>query len=222
MSDIHFFKTDSARKTADSLSSIIQRHLDKKESVVWLISGGSAAEIAVLASKKLRNVRYLSVALVDERYGPPHHSDSNELLLSKSGFATKTFKLVPVLTGNPPAKTRESYESRIKDLFNRSDYKIALLGIGPDGHTAGILPHSEAVESKCLVSYYETPEYNRLTLTPKALLELDEVVVYALGESKRQAIEQLGDNLAIARQPAQVLKYIPKVSIFNDIKGEAV
>jgi 6-phosphogluconolactonase/glucosamine-6-phosphate isomerase/deaminase len=64
------------------------------------------------------------------------------------------------------------------------------------------------------------PDYQRLTLTPQALARLDEAVVYARGNAKRKALENLSQDLPLAEQPAQILKRIPKVLIFNDVEGD--
>ena len=61
-----------------------------------------------------------------------------------------------------------------------------------------------------------------MTTTPAALARLDEAVVYALGESKWPVIDQLEDDLPLNDQPAQALKQIPKLTIFNDHRGEKI
>jgi len=219
---MRYVKTTSVKEIATYLAQTIQSHLDKEESVVWIVSGGSAVTVAVQAAKLLTKGANLTVTLADERYGAVGHSDSNWQALLNEGFEIAQAHPEPVLHNLPVGETAAKYEQLIEGLFQRSDYKIALLGIGPDGHTAGILPHSPATDTERLVKYYEGDDYQRLTLTPKALLKLDEALVFVQGQAKWPQLEQLDSNLPIATQPAQVLKYIPKVTIFNDLRGEEI
>jgi hypothetical protein len=47
-------------------------------------------------------------------------------------------------------------------------------------------------------------------------------VVYAVDKTKSGAIENLDKNLSINEQPAQILKQIPLVTIYNGIKGDTI
>lgn len=93
-------------------------------------------------------------------------------------------------------------------------------GIGPDGHTSGILPGSPALTSSDLACNYVSDPYTRITTTPTALQHISEAVVYTTGEAKWPVLEQLSSAVPMRQQPAQLLKKIPILTIYNDCKGE--
>jgi 6-phosphogluconolactonase len=216
----HFFKIESKFKSADILADRLAQKLGLGGSVLWLISGGSAIEIAVLAAKKLSGAELsrLSISLVDERYGPVGHSDSNWRQLTAAGFELEGANLQPILENQNPEVTAANFEKFIG--AHAHDYKIALLGMGADGHTAGILPGSPALTAPGLVCFYQGPDYQRLTLSRKGLESLDEAILFASGENKHQAVKDLSADLPPDEQPAQIIKQIPRWSVYNDLLGE--
>jgi 6-phosphogluconolactonase/glucosamine-6-phosphate isomerase/deaminase len=92
--------------------------------------------------------------------------------------------------------------------------------MGADGHTAGILPHSEAVNDGEFAHGYSAGEFERITMTPIAISQLDEAVLYAEGEAKWPMIDQLESDALFTDQPAQGLKRAAKLTVFNDHKGD--
>jgi len=199
---------------------MINTRLAAKQTVLWLLSGGSAISVAVeAASHVISDTSKLTVGLIDERYGPPAHSDSNWYQLESAGFKVTGAKMKPMITGLDVEQTADSYNHFIKSAANY-DYRIGLLGIGTDGHIAGILPGSPALVSSKFVDFYQGPDYQRVTLTAKGLDRLDKVVVYAAGDGKKTALENLVRNLEPSQQPAQLLKRLDDVDVYNDVIGD--
>lgn len=191
--------------------------------VLWLIPGGSAIEVAVLVSKELAgtDLSGLTVTLTDERYGLVGHADSNWQQLQSRGLMLPGATEIPVLKGESMEKTIEEWDLEMSRLLTTCAYTFGLFGLGADGHTSGILPHSPAVETTHLVSGYNGGSFQRITTTPLALLQLNQAVVYAVGGSKRHILEELAQDRTLADQPAQIFKQIPTV-IFNDTIGRKV
>lgn len=207
---------------ADYLSRVILEKLNNNQRVLWLVSGGSAISVAVEVAVRLKGAPLdgLTVSLIDERYGPVGHADSNWQQLYEAGFLLEGAALVPVLSGNQLDETTEAFQQFLTTQLESAHYTIGLFGIGPDGHTAGILPGSSAVAASGFVHAYEGGGYQRITTTLPFLKQLDEAVVYAIGGAKREALDQLQRDIAFDVQPAQILKQIKKLTIFNDYKGE--
>jgi 6-phosphogluconolactonase/glucosamine-6-phosphate isomerase/deaminase len=174
--------------------------------------------VAVAAAKLLagRDLSKLNLSLMDERFGEVDHKDSNWKQLLDAQFEAPGAKLEPVLTGASVQETAEAFESFLLHAFATTDYHLGLLGIGPDGHTSGILPHSPAVTAPGLVCAYDGGAFQRITTTPAALGKLNEAVVYATGEAKWPVLDRLETDLPIADQPAQALKTLSKLTIFTD------
>jgi 6-phosphogluconolactonase/glucosamine-6-phosphate isomerase/deaminase len=196
--------------------------LSQGKKVLWLLSGGSAIEPAVLTLKLLKDkdLSRLTISLVDERYGQPGHKDSNWQQLLKRGFEPGNARLYPVLKVSDPVQMVSDFNQFLENQLAEANFKLALLGIGTDGHTAGILPGSPAVGSTDYAIYYKAPDYQRITITLKALALMDEAVVYARGGEKAKALDDLDKTLPLFSQPAQIIKQIPAVSVYNDLKGK--
>ena len=218
-----FKRIASPQPVADYIYNVLARHLTAGRSVVWLVAGGSAMDVAVLVAKQLStldNLAKLTVTLTDERWGEPGHQDSNWRQLGEKGFKLSGAQLAPVLTGKNLAQSAADYGQFLTTAIKHSDYSLALAGMGPDGHIFGILPNSPASASDQPVIGYKWTDYARLTPTISLLKQLDEVVVYATGEPKWPQIDKLKDSIPAAQQPAQLLKQLPKVIFFNDHRGE--
>jgi 6-phosphogluconolactonase/glucosamine-6-phosphate isomerase/deaminase len=126
------------------------------------------------------------------------------------------------LTGKDIETTAKDFASVLSEQIKKADYAIGLFGMGADGHTAGILPNSPAVNAEGYASFYSTPQFGRVTMTFDAIKNLDEAVLYAVGEAKHKMLDKLEQDLELSEQPAQILKKINRLSIYNDYKGEEV
>lgn len=207
------------QQIVDYLTSTLTAHLSADESVLWLVPGGSAMKVAtkVLAGLEDIDTSKLCITLTDERYGRPDHSDENWIQLEQLGFNVSTINAYRVLRGENIETTAQDFSDKLERLFETHDYKIGLFGIGADGHTAGIKPHTVAVTSDEYAAQFEGADFARVTMTPKAVAALDEVVAYAHGSEKYPALRQLlHENVDIYDQPAQALKAVPKVTLFSD------
>ncbi len=216
-----FYKIAGIEPVAEFLAERLKDGL-QKGSVLWLVPGGSAIAVAAAASQQLsgQDLSGLSVTLTDERYGPLDHLDSNWRQLREAGFRLPGANLVPVLAGEDRDFTTQQFAENLDRLLNSADYTLGFFGVGPDGHTAGILPGSPAVSSDEWAASYDAGNFERITITPKAIKRLNEVVVYGVGEPKWPIFDQLETEQPLDKQPAQALKTVAKLTIFNDYKGE--
>ena len=216
-----FIKISSIDPVVDYLSDTISTVLAQDKKVLWLVPGGSSIKIAAEVSKRLAgsSLKNLYVSLTDERYGDVGHADSNWLQLEQAGFNLPEANLRPVLIGQDFDKTIEEYGKEIDKDMQAVDFRIGFFGIGPDGHTAGVLPGSPAVSDKGLTSGYDAGVFKRVTITASAIDRLDEAVVYAVGQDKWPVIDQLDTDIPVNQQPAQMLKAVPRLMIFNDHKS---
>lgn len=210
--------------TAHLAQRLIQE-LTTGKNVLWLVSGGSNIKASVTAMNNISEElsRQLTVMLADERYGDVGHADSNWKQLMDAGFEANYAQMLPVLhDGLNFEKTAETYQKTATWAFADADVVIAQLGIGTDGHIAGILPHSIATEAnQTAVVGYEGDDFKRITLTFPALQSCTAVYAFAFGETKRAALSALQlETLPASTQPAQILKQVPEVYIYNDQLGE--
>jgi 6-phosphogluconolactonase/glucosamine-6-phosphate isomerase/deaminase len=163
----------------------------------------------------------LSVFMTDERFGEVGHVHSNSHQLTEAGFQPKDAVFVPMLQpGFSMDETSERYAQALERAVEHADIVIAQSGIGPDGHIAGILPHSVAVKATGWVVGYEAPHYTRMTMTFDALRHIDAAYYMAFGDDKLEALQRLRDEeVSLDDQPAQILKELKEAYVYNDQVG---
>jgi 6-phosphogluconolactonase len=218
------YKLEPIENAERDLSDRLQAELASGQNVLWLVSGGSNILPTVDILKKMPEdlTDKLSIMLIHERYGEPGHPDSNWQQFLDAGLKPKKAKLIQILKEHATFdQTLKHYNNTTAEAFAENDILIAQLGMGPDGHVAGILPHSVAAQTTQLVVGYEHKPYKRLTLTLSALEMMDAIYVLAYGKHKRDTILKLhSTGLAAEDQPAQYLKQLAEVYFYNDQVGE--
>ncbi|MGC1176791.1 MAG: 6-phosphogluconolactonase [Candidatus Saccharimonadales bacterium] len=207
------------------LARRLVRELADDKRVLWLVSGGSniPASVQVMSTISTALSEKLTVLLADERYGPPGHADSNWEQLRNSGFTPKQARALPVLkAGKNLQQAAEHYDQLAKQAFAKADVVIAQLGIGDDGHIAGIKPDSPAARQQTALAIgYENPPLTRLTLTFPALRQITAAYAFAFGDNKHAALTRLQtQTIDLEQQPAQILKQLSEAYLYSDQIGE--
>jgi 6-phosphogluconolactonase len=140
----------------------------------------------------------------DERFVPVTDPDSNEGMARGAWLDRVPVGAVHSMTGAAPGgdidATAAAYEA---DLRGRPPLDIVHLGLGPDGHTASLVPGSASLdESERWVIAAGDAEHPhpRLTFTYPAIAAARTVVVTVVGASKRDALARVraGDTTAPA------------------------
>ncbi len=239
-----FTFTDTVMERSAQLFAMRVRELVHSHgNSVLLLSGGSNAIMYATALEHLDDIDCtgVTVGLVDERYGPPGHDDSNALALREAGvidfFIDAGADFMPMLLDrkslqDTAAAVAEFYEDALKE----ADAILYSVGIGGDGHTAGWLPRAKRADfeevvfaTQSVVSYKlsasetDNPHRQRLTTTLgflSSMRERVEVLAYAAGESKDRALrdfirtESLED---ISQLPARGLYALdPQLTLLTD------
>ena len=209
---------------APFLASRILQQLQTGKKVLWLLSGGSGIHVCVqvgvlLASKDLTN---LYVTMSDERYGEVGHPNENMQQLFDAGLSLPGASIYRPLIGEPIQETTSAYDTWLTSTFDATDYHIALLGIGEDGHTSGIKPHSPAIHDQAAACYFSGEDYQRITTTADFLSRFDEAVIQAYGQSKQAVVGRLqaSNDLSLDVFPAGLIRNIPLVTLFTDTSKE--
>lgn len=212
---------------AEVLAEALEVALKQYDRVVWLVSGGSNVPISVEAMKLIDDqlTAKLVIMQADERFVAVDSSDCNWHQLTEAGFAPGQAQVYPVLSDkfSDYTQTAAAYDKVVQEQFAAADFIVAQLGIGDDGHIAGILPGGPAASAKELVTGYAAERFERITLAFPALLLIDEAYAFAYGPAKLYALSRLRDNrLPLEVLPAGILRKIPRSLVYNDqIEGEA-
>ncbi len=215
---------DGATAIADLQERLVTELSDAKK-VLWLVSGGSSisSSVAVMDGIQPDLQHLLTIMLIDERYGPVGHPNSNFEQLMQAGFNEGAATLLSVLRPDYTLEeTAADYNLIVQSEFARADIIISQLGIGEDGHISGILPHSPAAGvTEVLVTSYASAPYERITTTFRALQAIDADYSLVFGNSKKAALHKLQTEQPLVEQPSQILKQLPEAYIYNDQIGDA-
>jgi 6-phosphogluconolactonase len=165
----------------------------------FALAGGSTARPCYerLAAESVDAIDWLSVNVYwsDERCLPPDHPDSNQLLgrqalLEKVGAANAVY---PMNCDEGP----DAYQLRLGEI---GKLDVIHLGMGSDGHAAGLFPNSPALlaDPGQLVARNQDPSgqhpYPRMTLTFSGIARSRLVIVTVAGAKKRPALQAMIDG----------------------------
>lgn len=160
------------------------------ETIVRLALSGGSTPKPVYDSLAKESIPFdrLELFQVDERYVPPESSDLNANMLRETILKDATlFRGYHLFdTALTLQNSMQVYEEMLAKL-PQPLFHLTILGIGPDGHTASLFPHSPALASDQLVASTSTEVFagrDRLTLTPKALLASETILILVNGREK--------------------------------------
>ncbi len=181
--------------------SIAREAIKKRGKFTVALAGGSTPKglYQLLAAGKFRAlVDWTKVYFFfgDERNVLPDDDKSNfrmanENILQPLEIRAENIFRWQTEIGNAE-KVAEDYERKIKEFFNLDEnqfprFDLILLGIGDDGHTASLFPHTEALresEKIAVANSVEKLNTNRLTLTFPTINGAANVMFLVSGESK--------------------------------------
>jgi 6-phosphogluconolactonase len=180
----------------------IRTAVAQRQSCTIALAGGSTPKplYAALATADLPWDR-IHIFWGDERYVPVTHPDSNYGMTKKVWL-----DLVPIPAANihamptdlaPPQLAAEAAELQIATHFDREPgsipvFDIILLGMGDDGHTASLFPHTSALSVlDRLVTVGQKDDQPRLTFTFPLINQARSAIFLISGESKQAALAEI-------------------------------
>jgi 6-phosphogluconolactonase len=196
----------------------------RSEPFTIALAGGSTPRLlyGLLGSDTYRdsvdwgNVRFF---FGDERWVAHTHRDSNykmvyDELLRK--LEVDPANIFPMPTERiSPDEAAEQYEATIRHAFNLSKgeiprFSLVLLGVGDDGHTASLFPHTDVLHEKqklVAAPYVDKLTSHRVTLTPPVLQNAEEVLFLVAGASKAPALKEVLEGKEnVDEYPSQLLR----------------
>lgn len=163
------------------------------------LSGGSTPKplYAMLGNSGELDALPITWVVVDERYVPIDHPDSNAGMIQKTLFAKgmpAAHRFLRFRTElNEPAATARAFEEEWHAL-GLTDLDLVLLGVGEDGHTASLFPGTEVlqVEDRVAAEVF-VPRLSawRVTITKPVIRAAKLRMVLAAGALKRRILEQV-------------------------------
>ena len=95
---------------------------------------------------------------------------------------------------NDHVKAAIDYEAEVRRVCPQGKLDLVILGIGEDGHTASLFPHTEALKEKTKLfvpNYIPDKKTWRLTMTYPAIDKARSVWVLAFGRPKAKALKRI-------------------------------
>ncbi|MBF0249314.1 MAG: 6-phosphogluconolactonase [Alphaproteobacteria bacterium] len=201
-----------AQATADFVGKILCADISRRGHSVLAMCGGSTARkiLPVLAQTDVEWDK-LVCTLVDERWVPPIHEDSNERLIREHLPAQCRF--TGLYTGDAsPSRGLSMVEERIRPLI---PFGCVLLGMGDDGHIASLFP-GQTLQNRILQTA-ERPDHPRISMTLRTLLSASAVVLAVSGTEKCAVLEHAMNLGAAGELPVGRLLHqdIISVNVFS-------
>jgi 6-phosphogluconolactonase len=178
-----------ARKAARYVLAHAQQAVAERGRFTFAVSGGHTPW-AMFAALAHEDMPWANVELfqVDERVAPAGDPDRNLTHLRASiGAVPAGVHAMPVNDADLERAT-EAYATVLPQ-----DFDLVHLGLGPDGHTASLVPGDPVLEvSDALVALTQPYQgYRRMTLTYPALTRADQLLWLVTGADKREPLALL-------------------------------
>jgi 6-phosphogluconolactonase len=182
---------------AAAARTIVQRAQGGARAIA--LSGGSTPKPVYALLGQSEELRALPIiwVVVDERYVPIDHPDSNAGMMEKTLFAdgiAPSHRFLRFRTElNDPAATARAFEDEWRALGIET-LDLVLLGVGDDGHTASLFPGTPVlqVEDRIAAEVF-VPRLDtwRVTITSPVIRAAKSRMVLVAGASKKPILEQV-------------------------------
>jgi 6-phosphogluconolactonase len=198
-----------ARRAAEEFVSIAEEASAKRGRARIAISGGSTPKAAfqLLADPGqpfLKRMPWdkLDLYWVDERTVPPDDAESNYRMTREAMLEQVPLKPEQIhrMEGElDPQAAAARYESLLRNTFRLEGaetprFDLVQLGMGDDGHTASLFPHTEAIhELGRLVTANQVPQKDtwRITLTWPVINQASSVFFLIGGANKAELVKEV-------------------------------
>ena len=203
-----------SRAAVRHICKVARQSVGESGKFVWVLSGGNTPRAAyeLLAGETRRNCELWALTHVywgDERWVNPDRPESNYGMAKSS-----MLDFVPIPAGHihpiptqmkDPLDAASSYEQTFP---SRSD--LLMLGVGADGHTASLFPHSPALqETRRLLAVSQAPAEPqiRITITAPAIKSARNILVMACGQDKAEALCRVfAPEGSVSETPARLVR----------------
>jgi 6-phosphogluconolactonase len=182
----------AARRAAELIAAAGREAAAARGPFGFAMSGGRSpwAMLAILGELEEMPWGATELFQVDERIAAPGSEDRNltHMVLGLSMDHQATLRPMPVTQRDLEAAARD-YESSLPERFD-----LVHLGIGPDGHTASLVPGDPVLEvrdRRVALTATEYQGHRRMTLTYPEIDSARQVLWLITGADKREPLAKL-------------------------------
>lgn len=210
-------KSALIERSRDIIVTKIKAAMESRGQFTIALAGGSTPKplYEALATESLPWSK-IHVFWGDERYVPMTHQDSNQRMARQAWLDKIAFpddNVHPMnTTSDDPNQDAAKHEAELRQFFQIESgfptFDVILLGMGDDGHTASLFPHTAALSvGDRLITVGNKDGQPRLTFTVPLINQARCVLFMVAGDNKRPALEQVfapqGDA---AQYPSRLIK----------------
>lgn len=192
--------------------STLQLLLQKQATVMVGLGGGSSFDswyLELLDSEGWKNIETSRIrwCVTDERVNCDISDRNDEHIWDV--FLWPLFEKYGISEANFIRPTMDSDGAEYSERVGNID--IAFFGMGPDGHTASLFPHHPALSSgkEWFIQIDNAPKLppERISLSPKSIQILWHICLFAVWESKKEALANfLDETVSTDDCPVKLLK----------------
>jgi 6-phosphogluconolactonase len=182
----------ASRRAAELIAAAGAEAAAERDRFAFAMSGGRSpwAMLAILGDLEEMPWDRTELFQVDERIAAPGDQDRNltHMVLGLSMAHQSTLRPMPVTQRDLDAAARE-YEASLPDRLD-----LVHLGLGPDGHTASLVPGDpvlEVTDRRVALTAEPYQDHRRMTLTYPALNAARRIVWLVTGPDKREPLAKL-------------------------------
>jgi 6-phosphogluconolactonase len=182
----------AARRAAELIAEAGQAAVGERGFFALAMSGGRTpwAMLAILGDREEMPWGETELFQVDERIASPGSEERNltHMVLGLSMDHQSSLRPMPVTQRDLEGAARE-YESQLPDPLD-----VVHLGLGPDGHTASLVPGDpvlEVTDRRVALTEAAYQGHPRMTLTYPAIDAARQIVWLVTGGEKRDALAKL-------------------------------
>ena len=209
-----------AEELAMWICDLIHSTLQKQEYFTLALSGGETPKILYqqLASTFREKINWKKIHFFwgDERV-VPYSDDRNNAKMAQETLLEYVdipdSQIHRIRTDIEPVFSAKEYEKILYPFFNNTSksFDLVLLGMGDDGHTLSLFPHSALIEDtdeKWVSSVYNADQQMyRITLTPSIVNRAANIAFMVDGIKKSHVLSDVIQGKYIpALLPAQIIK----------------
>ncbi|HVY97083.1 MAG TPA: 6-phosphogluconolactonase [Solirubrobacterales bacterium] len=182
----------AARRAAELIAAAGREAAGERGPFGFAMSGGRSpwAMLAILGELEEMPWGATELFQVDERVAAPGSEDRNltHMVLGLSMDHQATLRPMPVTQRDLEAAARD-YEASLPERFD-----LVHLGLGPDGHTASLVPGDPVLEvddRRVALTQTEYQGHRRMTLTFPELAAARRILWLVTGADKREPLAKL-------------------------------
>ncbi|MGH1463352.1 MAG: 6-phosphogluconolactonase [Neptuniibacter sp.] len=204
---------DACSALSNELESIIREAVVKHGQATLSVSGGSTPiPLFQALQKKSLPWEKMIIALVDDRWVPPTHPDSNEALVNQH-LISKHRKETDFIGFWRPSGDIQTSESDCNTTLTSKlpdQLDAVVLGMGNDGHTASLFPQAPQLEyalntkSACCAVSPVTAPHERMTMSASRLLASRNRFLHIKGKDKLETLKKAALENNVTSMPIRL------------------